>query len=101
MLAWKLQKTRAHRGFFCSGACGGGAGRQGIRDYHCDALVAVVLSHPRLRPLSLNEDVVANNGALSVQRQEEMEETEEKRQAEEERKVVNREAGRRGRGGVD
>lgn len=47
-------------------------------------MVAVVLSHPRLWPLSLNEDVVANNGALSVQRQEEMKETEEKRQAEEE-----------------
>lgn len=51
-----------------AGWSGGGAGRQGIRDYHCDALVAIVLSHPRLWPLSLNEDVVANNGALSVQK---------------------------------
>lgn len=62
----------------------GGGGREKIRDYHCDALAAVVLSHPRLWPFSLNEDVVANNGALSVQRQGELKETEEKRQAEEE-----------------
>lgn len=55
-----------------------------IRDYRCDALVAVVLSHPRLWPSSRNEDVVANNGALSVQRQRVLEETEEKRQAEDE-----------------
>lgn len=55
-----------------------------IRDYHCDALVAVVLSHPRLWPSSPDEDVVANNGALSVQRRRVLKETEEKRQAEEE-----------------
>ena len=55
-----------------------------IRDYHCDALAAAVLSHPRLWPFSLNEDVVANNSALSVQRQRELKETEEKRRVEEE-----------------
>lgn len=59
-------------------------GREKIRDYHCDALAAVVLSHPRLWPFSLNEDVVANNDVLSVQRQRELKEKEEERQAEEE-----------------
>lgn len=54
-----------------------------LRDYRHDALVTVVLCHPRLWPSSLNEDVVANNGALSVQRQRVLKEKEEKRQAEE------------------
>ena len=57
--------------------CGGG--REKIRDYHCDALVAIVLSHPRLWPFSLDEDVVANNGSLSGQRQGELKETEEEK----------------------
>ena len=55
-----------------------------IRDYHCDALAALVLSHPRLWPFYLNEDVVSNENTLTVQRQRELKETEEKRQAEEE-----------------
>lgn len=65
-------------------------GSEKIRDYHCDALLAEVLSHPRLWPFSLNEDVVANNGALSPRRQRELRETAEERQVEEERKVVNK-----------
>lgn len=43
--------------------------------------MAVVLSHPRLWPFFLNEDVVPNNSTLSER---ELKETEEKRQAEEE-----------------
>lgn len=53
-----------------------------IRDYRSDALVAGVLSQPRLWPSSPNEDVVANNGILSVQRQRELKETKGERQTE-------------------
>lgn len=52
-----------------------------IRGYPSDVLAAVVFSHPRLRPISLNEDIVANKTTLSVQRETKLMETEEKRQA--------------------
>lgn len=76
-----LRNAAAARPLQC--VCGDGGGEK-IRDYRCDALAPVVLSHPRLWPFSLDEDVVANNSTLSVQRQRELKETEEKRQVEEE-----------------
>lgn len=50
-------------------------GRLKIRDYCRDTLEAPVLSHPRLWPLCLNEDVVSNKSTLSGQRQRELKET--------------------------
>lgn len=48
------------------------------KDYRSDALLAGVLSQPRLWPFSPDEDVVTNNGSLSRK------ETEEGRRAREE-----------------
>lgn len=83
MLAWTRYEAQDHCSFsaacWLQFVCGGG--RQKIRDYQCDSLVALVLSHPRLWPFFLNEDVVPNNSTLSER---ELKETEEKRQAEEE-----------------
>lgn len=68
----------------CGTAASAAGGRLEIRDYHCDALAAPVLSQPRLWPFCLNEDVVSNKSTLSVRRQRVLRETEEQRQAEEE-----------------